>query len=55
VGGRLVAPGICNRGVTGNIVRRILIATPPTGCAHLMPQERADRDEECDAHEKWRR
>ena len=52
--GRLTASAIRNRAVTGNIARRILIATP-TGCAHLMPQEAGHSDEECHAHQKWRR
>ena len=47
----LAARCIRNRAVTGNIVRLILIATPAR-CAHLMPQEGADRDDECGAHQK---
>src|SRR5258707_534769 len=51
---RLAARGIRNRAVTRNIVRRILIAAPAR-CAHLMPEEGADGDDECGAHEKRRR
>jgi hypothetical protein len=51
---RLAARGIRNRAVTRNIVRRILIAAPAR-CAHLMPEEGADSDDECGAHEKRRR
>lgn len=51
---RLAARGIRNRAVTRNIVRRILI-TAPARCAHLMPEEGADSDDECGADEKRRR
>ena len=51
---RLAARGIRNRAVTRNIVRRILIAAPAR-CAHLMPEEGSDSDDECGAHEKRRR
>jgi len=51
---RLAARGIRNRAVTRNIVRRILIAAPAR-CAHLMPEEGADSDDECSADEKRRR
>ena len=51
---RLAARAIRNRSGTGNIARRVLI-TMPAGCAHLMPDEGGDGDEECGAHEKRRR
>jgi hypothetical protein len=50
----LAACAIRNRSVIRKTVNRILIATP-AGCAHLMPEEGADRHEECGAHEKRRR
>jgi hypothetical protein len=51
---RLAARAIWNRSVIGNVGRRTLI-TMPAGCAHLMPEEGGDSDEECRAHEKRRR
>jgi hypothetical protein len=44
-----------NHAVSRNIARAIWIAMPAR-CAHLMPQEGANRDEECGAHKKgWRK
>jgi len=51
---RFGALAIRNRSVAGNFVGRMLI-TMPAGCAHLMPDEGRDRNEECGAHEKRRR
>jgi hypothetical protein len=50
---RFLALRTRNRAVRRNIIRPIMVTSPAPG-THLMPQERAHADEECNAHNERR-